>query len=77
MLSFHLVLFLCSALSVARHLQGDDTTGGPCLQSPGTDASTRRWSKDFPASLMDVAVVVPGTTMAEDMVSLVAHFCAG
>lgn len=35
MLSFSLVLFLASAMSVVRHLQGDDIMGGPCLQPPG------------------------------------------
>lgn len=76
MLSFSLVLFLASAMSVVRHLQGDDITGGPCLQPPGMDASMERWSKDALAPLLDIAVAVPGTTMAKGMVFLLAHLCA-
>ena len=77
MLSFSPVLFLASAVSVARHLQGDDTASGPCLQPPGMAASMGRWSKETPAPLLGIAVAVPGTTMAKGVVSLVAHLCAG
>lgn len=73
--SFSLVSFLASAMSMARHLQGDDIAGGPCLQPPGTAASMGRWSKEAPVPLLGITLAVPGTTMAKGMVSLVARLC--
>lgn len=74
-LSFSLVLFLASAMSVARYLQGDNVMGGPCLQPPGKAASLERWSKEALVPLLDIAVAVPGSTMAKGMVFLLAHLC--
>lgn len=70
------VPFLASAISVVRHLQGDDIVGGPWLQTPGTAASMGWWSKEAPAPLLGIALAVPGTTMAKGMVCMVAYLCA-